>query len=65
MTDDELRRLATLVVDELLGRLVSRPANDTRPKVTRRQRYDVPPEADEVAEEMARQALRRRGVVVR
>jgi hypothetical protein len=65
VTDDDLRRLASLVVDELLGRLVSRPANDTRPKVVRRSHVARPENVTDAEIERARQGLRRRGHVVR
>jgi len=65
MTDEDVRRIATAVVDELLGRLASRPANDTRPRVQRRQRVEADPDASDLDVEKAAQALRRRGIAVR
>lgn len=65
MNEDDLRRLAVLVVDELLGRLVSRPSNDTRPKVTRRTHIERPDNVTDAEIARARDGLRRRGHVVR
>lgn len=65
MTDEELRKLAGYVVDEMFARLTSRPANDTRQRVRRHYAVDPTVERDDIAEEMARQALQRRGIPVR
>jgi hypothetical protein len=73
MTDEEIARLADAVadrmsarvVDELLGRLASRPANDTRQPLKRKTKTHVPEWVDDVAVAAAERELRARGIRVR
>jgi hypothetical protein len=58
-------RMATRVVDELLGRLASRPANDTRQPIKRKTKTHVPEWVDDVAVAAAERELRARGIRVR